>query len=203
MRNTAVSSKRSHFLLFLSTTLLALIFCSCSGGVVEYYPLEVGNRWAFRTTSFTDTEPTERTDYELIVRRDGNSYQFENGETILNNSGSSLINKQGYTLLQTPFKPGISWEDAGATMTITALGKPVEVPAGKFTDTLEVAWEIKRPGKEDPTRFYIDKSVFVYAKGVGPIRYYYEVMLPDGQVVPVIESKLVSFKNIRAKKGKS
>jgi hypothetical protein len=187
-------------LLFLGILVsLAILFCSCGPTkATDYYPLEVGNRWVYQTTDLESKEL--RTDQDLITKRENRTYFFDTGERIINLTNASLVNRNGFVILQTPFSVNSKWHEENIIVEITDKGKRYEVPAGTFSDTLEVAWEIKRADEKDPSKIYLDITVYRYAKNVGPIYYYYEVQQPDGKRVPVFQSELVEFSNIRNKK---
>ncbi len=178
-------------------TIVSAIFlaCGCGPKSVDYYPLKVGNEWTFKTTLFPDENV--RIDTELIIKREKETYFFDNEEQMAILAGSTLINRDGYTILKSPLKVGKQWNEMGAQMTITALNAKYEVPAGTFSDTVEVTWEIDRPDKDDPNKRYKDIMIYRYAKGIGPIFYYYEVIKPDQTRVRMLQSKLEKFRNVR------
>lgn len=182
-------------LLFLSILLLS----GCTGEVTNYYPLEVGNLWTFETTDLNTG--SKQVHEELIIRRERETYSFQHGEKIINVGGKALINKNGYTLLKTPFEKGRKWKEPGALVEITDKGQSYKVPAGDFSDTLEVTLRIERKDAEDPKKRYTDITVYRYARGIGPISYSYRVLRPDGKTVPVFKSELAGFTNVK-KKGK-
>ena len=174
---------------------LVLLLFGCGASVTDYYPLKVGNRWVFTTTDLTDN--STRTDQELIVRRQQDTYFFDHDEILVNVAGSALINRGGYTLLKTPLKQGVQWDHPNTIIRITARGATYSVPAGTFTDTLETTWHLKRPDPNNPDLVFTDVTVYRYARGVGPIYYHYEVIRPEGKRVPVFKSELTRFENVR------
>lgn len=177
----------------------SIALLGCSPKITEFYPLMVGNLWTFNTITLVDN--TERQDMEAIVSRAGQTYIFNNGETIINVADHSLINKDGFTLLKAPIRKGETWVEFGVEIKITEIGKTYTVPAGTFSDTLEITWQAKRQDAADPQKIYKDITVTRFAKNVGPIYYYYEVINPDGKPLPVIKSELVKFENVRAKEA--
>ena len=187
---------KKNFNAFIPAMLLIFIAVlpGCTNELKEYYPLEVGNLWTFKTNSMVTN--TNRTDRELIEKRDGSTYTFESGEVMIN-MGTFILNKNGTILLKTPFEKGTTWNDIGVKGEITAVGEPYKVPAGEFSDTVEVTIEYQRPDKDDPQKIFTDRTVTRYAKGIGPISYYYEVKRPDGETIPTFRSELVSLRNVK------
>ena len=186
-------------ILTLCLTLAICCLSGCENRVTDYYPLKVGNAWTFITTDLT-TETT-RENVELIIKRDKTTYFFDHGEQFINMNGRVLVNRNGYVFLKTPLEIGAQWKEIGASATIkiTNKGKRYIVPAGQFDQTLEVTWWFERVDEKDKTLIYKDITIYRFAKGVGPVYYYYEVIRPDGEKVPVFKSELVKFENVRHK----
>ncbi len=161
----------------------------------NYYPLEVGNRWTFTTTDLSTN--STRKDVELIISREGQCYKFEKGEKLTIVQGSGIVNKNGISILRPNMKPGYKWYEFSNTLTVSQINQPYTVPAGTFNQTLEITWKISRPDKDDATQKYTDVIIQRYAKGIGPIYYYYKVIRPDGETVEVIKSVLEKFDNVR------
>jgi len=185
------------FFLLACITSAGLLFSGCGPGPTDYYPLEVGNRWVFETHSFVDN--TVQSNQELIVRREGTTYTFDNGEVVMNVSLNSLVNKDGLVLLRSPVEKGAQWVDMNVKVQITAMNETYTVPAGTFDQTLETTWEMKRADPEDPNKIFTDVTVNRYAKGVGPIYYYYEVIDPDGKKTAIFKSELIKHENVKNK----
>lgn len=182
----------------LGVTLCCL--AGCTERVTDYYPLKVGNAWTFLTTDLTNE--TTKESLELIVKRDKTTYFFQHGEQFIDMNGRVLVNRNGYVFIKTPFEVGAQWKEVGASaiIKITAKNQKYTVPAGQFDQTLEITWWFDRVDEKDETKIYKDITIYRFAKGLGPIYYYYEVIRPDGEKVSVFKSELVKFENVRHKK---
>jgi len=192
--------RRMNVLLFLLLTAAALM-AGCSAQFQQYYPLHVSNQWTYKVTDYYDrvTENVER-----IIKRVGDSYHFNNKEVILYLPGQGMVNKQGVMFLREPIEPGKQWIENQMTFEITGLNKQVTVPAGTFTETLEITWISKFPGDVvikpgvmptlDPgpnPRVFI--YVVTYAKRVGKIKEEYYVVQPEGAKTREVLAELTAY----------
>ncbi|MCB1153129.1 MAG: hypothetical protein H6684_12600 [Deltaproteobacteria bacterium] len=206
----------------LFAVLIAVSAAGCGPKVEEYYPLELGNLWEYKTTY---PDGRSRTDLEQIIRRQERSYYFSNGEVIIKLSRNTLINRNGLQILKAPFEKGREWEDETVSFRITSVGETVEVPAGTFTDTVTVEWTMQRrapvtltadeyadslvpaderrpkpppevlkdkPKREMPLRDF--KTYMTFAKGIGPIRYRLEAAEEGEPLREILVSDLVEYK---------
>jgi len=195
-----IMMRRMNVLLFLLLTAAALMV-GCSAQFQQYYPLHVSNQWTYKVTDYYDrvTENVER-----IIKRVGDSYHFNNKEVILYLPGQGMVNKQGVMFLREPIEPGKQWIENQMTFEITGLNKQVTVPAGTFTETLEITWISKFPGDAvikpgvmptlDPgpnPRVFI--YVVTYAKRVGKIKEEYYVVQPEGAKTREVLAELTAY----------
>lgn len=181
--------------LLLLILLFSFVLSGCADSVEDYYPLKVGNRWVYKTTNLISHSVTESQD--LILKRELETYFFDTEEQVIKIGSGALVNKSGHTILKAPLSKGRSWKGKGNRYSITDKGATYIVPFGQYTDTLEVTFVIERPDADDSKKIYTDVSVIRYAKGIGPIYFYYEVKHPDGKTAPIFKSELTKFENIR------
>ena len=198
----------------------ALGAAGCAADIEDYYPLNLGNEWEYKT-SYPDGRILM--DGDQITRRRENTYFFNNGEIIIRLSRDALINRNGVRILHHPLKAGTNWRDRGIEMKITAVGQKTEVPAGAFDDTVTVVWEATRKGPvtmsadeftkgppqpssegesrdgpeakerpDYPLRRFVSTTIF--AKGVGPVRYKLEAAEIGRELRTILTSDLVSYR---------
>ncbi len=156
----------------------------CDRRLASYYPLAVGNEWHFVTT-YADTGEVKR-HVERIRGRKEKTFFFEHGETIIHMTGSGLVNANGVFILRYPFRQGYTWEQSGIRLVYSGVGVTVTVPAGTFTECVEVTWYSTKDDRD-----YVSKCT--YAPNVGPVKYEYYAINEAGQSVPLMESVLEKF----------
>jgi len=189
-------------LLLFALTISAVAGCS-KPKFYSYYPLDVSNQWTYAVTSY---ENINRDVEERVIKRVGDNYYFNNKEVLLR-LPQGIVNKMGVTILRDPLELGEKWIESQMTLEITAVGKTVEVPAGTFTDTVEITWTTMYPGdvtidpSVQPTLEPGDNPrVFIYAttyaKNVGKIKEEYWIIQPDGTKTREVLAELKSF-NLR------
>ena len=166
---------------FLSIPILAmLIFLSCKKDPVSpvttgFFPMEVGNIWHYEShpNSFSHAEMT----VEIVGTRviDDNTYfifettypgtdQSDERYFRLGENGKIFINWQGEEFLYIDFNRDIkdawySWEDYVGVL--QEKEKTLEVPAGRFTNTTQVFFDIGMIADEEFCE--------TYANGVGKL----------------------------------
>ncbi len=159
----------------------------CTDLVSTYYPLEMGNEWRFSTTMLDTGEVKE--DVELIVRRWEDNFHFNNGQKLILFRNHGILDKNGIYVLRLPIRKDFRWTDRGIELGYTDVAKRVTVPAGNFSECVEVTWDTK---STDGKRNF--RSVISYAPGVGPVLYQYGEVLENDTLKPLIRSELVSYR---------
>ena len=188
-----------RFLLFLVLLILA---GGCTTKATEYYPLAVGNSWTY---DITDEGGGRRQATEIVYRRQYNKYFFNNGEILLVAGDRSLVNSKGVTVLDNILRPGYQWFDNEMEFRVTAVDRPIDVPAGRFDQTVEVTWTSKFPGdrpvdaKTPPTlnpgpnpRIFLYQTT--YARGIGKVRETLTTVQPDGTRTVEFVAVLTDYK---------
>lgn len=150
-----------------SFTILSLIFGGMLLGQVasaaeaasnNYFPLAVGNRWVYESSEGKKEAPALET-WE-VIRREGSAFvvatqqpfmptgaledMFELVVQGVQRRELGSTNTEAYLFLQLPPVAGVSWQNADGRYTITSMGETVTVPAGTFTNCVEVTrWREK------------------------------------------------------------
>jgi hypothetical protein len=148
-----------------------------------YFPLAVGNRWVYESSESTPGMPVVET-WE-VARQEGNAFivrvtqpyvttegleeRFLSvadgvarlGDTARRPPAQEAQDSDARLFLKTPLAAGASWQTAEGRYAVTAVAETVTVPAGTFTNCVEV------------TRWNTGSKiavVSVYAPGVGMVR---------------------------------
>lgn len=169
----------NQFFVMLSLALWGMLFGQLSSAAEaasnDYFPLAVGNRWVYESSEGKKEAPTLET-WE-VIRREGSAFvvatqqpfmptgaledMFELVAQGVQRRELGSTNAEAYLFLQLPPVAGVSWQNADGRYAITSLGETITVPAGTFTNCVEV------------TRWREKTNVTVistYAPGVGMIR---------------------------------
>lgn len=143
--------------------------------VSKYLPLAVGNRWVYELSDRTDA-PSVVESWEVNRSEDGafvlHIYQSELStggfeEFLLPTTGGikrfyrETGPEEATFLLKAPLRVGERWSDEDGTYEITAVQKTVSLPAGTFSDCLEVTYRSKESNAT---------VVTLYAPGVGVVQ---------------------------------
>jgi hypothetical protein len=198
---------------------LAVAASGCGPDFTDYYPLQVGNTWQYKTRY---PDGRGRIDKDQVIRRVESTYYFNNGEILILLGDQALVNRNGLRVLAHPLSLGHRWEDRDVRFEIVSVGAAVKVPAGEFADTMTVVWKATRRApitqsgeafaegvpparaedvpppileaekqKEYPLRDFV--TTVVYAKGVGPIAYRLDAALAGEKPENVLISELQSW----------
>ncbi|MCZ7583294.1 MAG: hypothetical protein M5R36_08140 [Deltaproteobacteria bacterium] len=203
-----------NILMALAVTLVA---AGCGPTLEDYYPLQVGNTWTYKTVY---PDGRTRTDVDQLFRRVEQTYFFNNGEVLVRLRDMALLNRNGMRVLRYPLKKGTRWEDREIQCEITSKGDRYVLPAGEFADTLTVVWKSARrapvtmsadaftrgpripDGREPPPREDEEEDEYpmrtfeattVYARGVGPIVYKLRAAEEGAELRDILTSELQSF----------
>jgi hypothetical protein len=148
-----------------------------------YFPLAVGNRWVYESSESTPDMPVVET-WE-VARQEGNAFIVQVkqpyvtiegleerflsvtdgvgrlGDTAVPPPAQEAQHADALLFLKTPLTGGASWQTAEGRHAVTAVGETVTVPAGTFTNCVEI------------TRWNTGSKitvVSVYAPGVGMVQ---------------------------------
>jgi hypothetical protein len=145
--------------------------------VSRYFPLAIGNRWVYEVQDRMDGAPPAEERWE-VIREDQGAFVLRIRQSDLTTGGfeeSFLPVVDGIKrftretkdtehppfFLKGPLRVGATWKDEDGRYEITALNKTVTVPAGVFTQCLEVA-NRRKGGKAT--------IITLYAPGVGVVQ---------------------------------
>ena len=131
----------------------------------EFYPLEPGWKWAYEINRGGETMLA----VYAVVGRQGPIATLQAGDerivyTVLPEGiarrapGPDSVG--GDFLLRSPLRAGAQWPIDGGTATVSAVGKQVDVPAGRYPDCIVV-----EESRTDPPRLVRT----TYAPGIGPV----------------------------------
>lgn len=132
---------------------------------VDYWPLQVGNRWTYRVThAGASQENTVE-----IVQQDPDGFFVDNQGARLKHHPAGIFDGDRF-LLRDPLELGAKWmavpsANALERFEITSVGFELSVPAGKFKNCVQVQAQNKISEKE---RFV---GEWTYAPGVGLIAF--------------------------------
>lgn len=163
-----------------------------SAAASTYYPLAVGHTWTFQTL------PAAPDGAPLVVRLER---QTPDG-FLESNLGSRLVARADGVfdgqrfLIQRPLEVGHAWLAVPSPSTveryrIVARGVPVSVPAGTFSDCLQV--EASQPIRARDGRSGRLVGVWSYARGVGPVHFRQWVELEGMRPQDSIEFRLRAY----------
>jgi hypothetical protein len=141
----------------------------------EYLPLAVGNRWVYQSSEGTETDPVLES-WE-VVRQEGAAFVVQVQQPFVTTGGleelfemtidgvrvreQDAAASEFQLVLKTQPQAGMSWQSGAVQYAFTAVGETVTVPAGTFTNCVEVTRWKKEP------KITI---VTTYAPGVGMIQ---------------------------------
>jgi hypothetical protein len=146
----------------------------------DYFPLAVGNRWVYESSEGTEALPALES-WEIVRQEEGRfvlrvqqpyatTESFEETVTPSADGISSLSREKGKGgaqkrapgfFLKAPLKAGSNWKNADGRYAITAVDEMVTVPAGTFTNCVEVTrWSTAGTAT----------VISLYAPGVGMVQ---------------------------------
>ncbi len=190
--------KRHYFLLIL----LAL-GCGVQGSSVlyaeplpnAYFPLAVGNQWVYESSEGTEAEPIGES--WKVTRQEGNAFTLEIKQSYVTmdsieeffvstadgvgrlddqTTSAETTGTEPQFFLKAPLAIGATWNNTEGTFEVTAVGKTTTIPAGTFTNCVEVTRQSKG-GRVT--------VVTLYAPGVGVVQ--------QEERFPIISGGLGSF----------
>lgn len=156
-------------------TVLPMCVTAYAAAPDEYFPLTVGNRWVYESSEGTKEAPALES-WEVVRREgagfvvriqqpfvttDGLEELFEVGAEGLRRRELDSEASESPLVLKLPPVAGLSWQSPDGRYAITSVGESVTVPAGTFSNCVEVT----RWRKETNV-----KVVATYAPGVGMIQ---------------------------------
>lgn len=133
---------------------------------VDYYPVGVGNAWAYMVTNhggpnagsnvLLTTQMIDVTETTFTIKSGDEPITYER------RPDGVFKPKSGYHMLKDPIAQGASWTIPGGmgTVTVTAVDEEVKVTAGKFMWCITVVEELGG----------IQRAEWTYAPEVGPVR---------------------------------
>lgn len=163
-----------RFILLMSSCCPAVSILA-ETAIVDYFPLAVGNRWVYESSEGAETEPALES-WE-VVRQEGDAFVIREQQPFVTTGGVEelfMVTTDGVKsrakeaaspdfslVFKNPPAAGANWQTDEGHYAVTAVGETVTVPAGAFTNCVEVTrWK-----KE--TKLTI---VSTYAPGVGMIQ---------------------------------
>jgi hypothetical protein len=122
-----------------------------------YFPLAVGNRWVYESSESTAVTPVVES-WE-VTRQEGNAFVVQVKQSYLTAGGVEeffvstaegirrgdrpaasieAVGTEPRFFLKAPLTVGATWKNADGKYTVTAIDETVAVPAGTFTNCVEV-----------------------------------------------------------------
>jgi hypothetical protein len=151
---------RCYFLVVVLALGFALQGSSSLGAELlpaAYFPLAVGNEWVYESSEGTEATPVveswrvARQEEGAFVLQIKQSYVTADGVEeffVSTAAGLRRLDRQTASpettedelrfFLKAPLSVGATWKNADGTYTVTASGKTITVPAGTFTNCVEV-----------------------------------------------------------------
>lgn len=145
-----------------------------------YFPLAVGNRWVYESSESTDVTPVVES-WE-VTRQEGNAFVLQIKQTYMTAEGVEeffvstadgirrldrqtasfeTMGAEPRFFLKAPLTVGATWKNADGKYAVTAIDETVTVPAGTFTNCVEVThWSASG----------IVTTITLYAPGVGMVQ---------------------------------
>jgi hypothetical protein len=167
----------STTLAFILSGVLPTVFTASVGAApADYFPFTVGNRWVYESSEGSKEAPALES-WE-VIRQEGKVFVMHIQQPFVTLGGLEEVFEpvadgvqrraqdappaDATLILKLPLTAGSSWEGAdGGRYAVTAVGETVTVPAGTFTNCVEV------------TRWHKKTSTTVistYASGVGMVQ---------------------------------
>jgi hypothetical protein len=158
VNNSVLRLKFLYFLVLpLGDWLSAPVLLRANPLPADYFPLAVGNRWVYESSEGTETAPAVES-WEVISQRDhtfvvriqqpfvtteGVTEYFVSAPDGIGQVSGAVGSQEPRPsaprfFLKAPLTAGASWKNGDGRYAITAVGEPVTVPAGSFTDCIEV-----------------------------------------------------------------
>lgn len=157
-----------------------------------YYPLGVGNRWVFRASSPSQTSDT----FEVrIDSRDAEGFYVSSQGARMMRRASGIFDGDRF-VIEEPLEVGHEWmavpsASAVERFRIVGMRVPVSVPAGSFSDCLQV--EMSQTVRAQDGRSGRLVGIWTYAKNVGPVHFKQWVELPGAENIANVEFQLLEF----------
>jgi hypothetical protein len=145
-----------------------------------YFPLAVGNRWVYESSESTNVTPVVES-WE-VTRQEGNAFVLQIKQSYMTAEGveeffvstadgirrlnrqtasSEAVGAEPRFFLKAPLTVGATWKNADGKYTVTAINETVTVPAGTFTNCVEVThWSASGTVT----------TITLYAPGVGMVQ---------------------------------
>lgn len=157
-----------------------------------YYPLDVGNRWVFRASS--PAQPSENFEVRIDSKEPSGFYVSSQGMRMMRRAGGIFDGDR--FLIEEPLEVGHSWMAVPSPSVverfrIVGTRVPVSVPAGSFSDCLQVEMSQTIRGQNGSNGRLV--GVWTYAKGVGPVHFKQWVEFPEADDIPNVEFQLLEF----------
>jgi len=178
---------------FLGLSVLGLVACAHtpepapkpSISAARYFPLAVGNRWSYRSTSAASATVEN---VEIKGVKDG-KYADSRGRLLWVSPDG--LRDQSRVILRSPVEAGRSWTvvlgpESVEHWRITSVDKPCAVPAGSFVDCIEVESRIS-PAEGAQL---VDRITFAAGVGMVQIR---TALVRNGVETPQTELVLTSY----------
>lgn len=146
----------------------------------DYFPLAVGNRWTYESSEGTEAAPAletwevtrqEETNFVLQVKQPYVTTERIEELIAASTDGVSSLSRTAEDhqtqetasqfFLKSPLTPGATWKNGTGRYAITAIDETVMVPAGTFTNCVEVTrWSTAGTAT----------VISLYAPGVGMVQ---------------------------------
>ncbi len=126
-------------------------------GPADYFPLAIGNRWIYESSEGTEAAPAleawevirqEETNFVLRIKQPYVTSESVEELVAASADGVSSLSREAgdhntqdtasQFFLKSPLTPGATWKNGGGRYAITAIDETVTVPAGTFTNCVEV-----------------------------------------------------------------
>jgi hypothetical protein len=145
-----------------------------------YFPLAVGNRWVYESSESTEVMPVVES-WE-VTRQEGNAFVLQIKQSYMTAEGIEeffvstadgmrrldrqtasfeAVGAEPRFFLKAPLTVGATWKNADGKYAVTAIDETVTVPAGTFTNCVEVThWSASGTVT----------TITLYAPGVGMVQ---------------------------------
>ena len=150
-----------------------------------YFPLAVGNRWSYRASGESGDA------VEVVEIRGVKDGQYSDSKGRLLWVSSDGLRDQSRVILRSPVEAGRSWTvvlgpDSVEHWRINSVGTPCKVPAGSFSDCVEVESRISPAAGVE----LLNRLTFAAGVGIVKIR---TTLLRKGVEVPQTELLLTAY----------
>jgi len=172
----------------------------------DYFPLEIGNMWEYKSVSYRTNEKHERTVQkkieEKVINEDGSVTFYSNNKPYIYKYNDSIVAENGIILMKLPLVHGARWQSKGSRsmdkiLFLKDAGFRFDLNGTSYMNCIRIVskTDYHALSKGDSVQYTAFESQSVYAPDVGLLQTdVYEILKDNGKRTHIYNKKLVSFK---------